>query len=344
MKSISPETRQWLIWCHQGQPREVVLGAMETVARMATYSPFEAPVLVAHCNRNGGECVGYAIACEGAIGVLGGVRYQPKDSSLSSQSPSEAPPSDKYDKYNAETEALVLAEDTWDAMGEVVAQLCEQAFCKGVELVQAILPIDRDGWVDTDLSMAYELGGLQRVATLNQMECEEAQLWCRDFPPASEVLPLRFEPFDAMPWSEWCELVEQTYRDTLDVPELNGIRSIANTLKGYAAGGYGYGQGDLHRPWWSAWMDGKPVGCLLLTPLSESSCELTYLGLVPEARGHRYSPEIMDFIGRWMVAENKHRVVLAVDSRNAPAIHLYRGYGFREMQSLQAWIAIPRKG
>ena len=293
---------------------------------MAKFSPFDAPVLVAHCKRNDGECAGYAISCEGAIGVLGGVRYQPNGPS------------------RPESESEALAEDAWDAMGEVVAQLSHQAFAKGVELVQAILPVDRDGWVDTDLSMAYELGGLQCIAILNQMECEEAQLWCRDFPPASEVLPLRFEPFDAMPWADWCELVERTYCDTLDVPELNGIRSIANTLKGYAAGGYGHGQVDLHRPWWSAWLDGKPVGCLLLTSLSESTCELTYLGLVPEARGHRYSPEIMDFIGRWMVAENKHRVVLAVDSRNAPAIHLYRGYGFRELQSLQAWIAVPPKG
>ncbi len=341
MQSISPETRQWLIWCHQGQPRDAVLGAMETVARMAKFSPFEAPVLVAHCKRNGGECVGYAIACEGAIGVLGSVRYQPKEQTSSSPSPNGKSPTGEYSE---EAEPVGFAEDAWDAMGEVVALLSDQAFAKGVELVQAILPIDRDGWVDTNLSLAYELGGLRRIATLNQMECEEAQLWCRDFPPASEVLPLRFEPFDAMPWNEWCDLVEQTYCDTLDVPELNGLRSIANTLKGYAAGGYGYGQGDLHRPWWSAWLDGKPVGCLLLTPLSESTCELTYLGLIPEARGHRYSPEIMDFIGRWMVAENKHRVVLAVDSRNAPAIHLYRGYGFRELQSLQAWIAVPPKG
>ena len=326
MQSISPETRQWLIWCHHGQPIDVVLGAMETVARMVKHSPFDAPVLVAHCKRNDGESAGYAVACPGAIGVLGVVRYQPNGPS------------------RAESESEPLAEDAWDAMGEVISQLCDQAFGKGVELVQAILSVDRDGWADSDLSMAYELGGLRCIAILNQMECEEAQLWCRDFPPASEVLPLHFEPFDAMQWTDWCELVERTYCDTLDVPELNGIRSIANTLKGYAAGGYGYGQGDLHRPWWSAWLHGKPVGCLLLTPLSESTCELTYLGLVPEARGHRYSPEIMDFIGRWMVAENKHRVVLAVDSRNGPAIRLYRGYGFREMQSLQAWIAVPPIG
>jgi len=321
MQSISPETRQWLVWCHQGQPREAVLGAMETIGRMVKFSPYEDPVLVAHCNRNEGQCVGYAVACEGAIGVLGNVRYQPKDPTI------------------AGSEQEALGEDAWDSMGEVVSQLREQAFGRGLELVQAILPIDRDGWVDTDLSMAYELGGLKRIATLVQMECDEAQLWCREFPPASEVLPIHFEPFDAMPWPQWCDLVERTYCETLDVPELNGVRSISNTLKGYATGGYVHA--DFHRPWWSAWLDGKPVGCLLLTPLSETTCELTYLGLVPEARGHRYSPEIMDFIGRWMVAEKKHRVVLAVDSRNAPAIHLYRGYGFSELQSLQAWIAVP---
>jgi ribosomal protein S18 acetylase RimI-like enzyme len=47
----------------------------------------------------------------------------------------------------------------------------------------------------------------------------------------------------------------------------------------------------------------------------------------------------MQFIQAWMRANRHTKIVLAVDSRNTPAIQLYLAYGFIETNRLQAWFA-----
>jgi hypothetical protein len=201
-----------------------------------------------------------------------------------------------------------------------------------VELVQAILPANDS---DPDVALhadAFAGAGMTHAARLIQMDCSDIPFRYDESPLGFEFSPLRFQPFDRMPWGAWCQLVEKTYVDTVDVPILNGVRSIENTLRGYAVG-----QPKDQLFWWSIHVDDQPIGCLLLTPLFERECELTYLGLIRESRGHRYSPEIMDYAGQWMMEHNKHRILLAVDEKNAAAIHLYVSFGFRELLAIDAW-------
>jgi GNAT superfamily N-acetyltransferase len=301
--------KEWIYWCHSDQPAMYAIAALEAVKRMVDASPYPHPVVLAETQDGDSIARGYAVACQGAIGYLGRLHCQPA--------------------HNDEPSLLA----------RTVADLCRKTLTSGVELVQAILPADADGPVESGLRKAFQSAGMIRAARLLQFECTDIPFRHDGSPMALSFSPIELRSYRDMPWYQWCQLVEETYTDTLDVPILNGIRSIEQTLRGYAVG-----QPENELAWWSIHAGDSPIGCLILTSLSNRDCELTYLGLVPAARGHRYSPEIMDYVGQWMLDQGKSRIVLAVDEKNAPALHLYDSFGFEPMNAVEAWIASPRHG
>jgi mycothiol synthase len=116
----------------------------------------------------------------------------------------------------------------------------------------------------------------------------------------------------------------RSYEGTLDCPELNGVRAIEEIMAGHQS----QGKHDPQR-WWLLYQNGNPVGVLLLTEILEwNSLDISYLGVVPEARGAGLGRLLA---GKSLVearAANTSQVTLAVDSRNHPALHLYRSLGF----------------
>jgi len=322
MDPLSEKARSWIRWCHADQPLYVAEGAIETITRMVHYSPYPNPLVLVGHDDPIALCRGYAVACEGAIAYLGRLRY-----ATHRRGPShEATPGE------ASSTQEQLRDDRFATLSGVLSQLCRESLALDVELIQAILPANDDRKHNDEMSQVFRESGMTYAARLLQMECDALPLEHDASPVAYDFLPLQLHPYEEMPWDPWCRLVEQTYVGTLDVPILNGVRSIENTLRGYAVG-----IPNDQRHWWSIHLDSVPIGCLMLTPVFEHDCELTYLGLIPEARGHRYSPEILDFVSRWMMEHRKQRIVLAVDELNAPAIHLYGNFGFRETQAIDAW-------
>lgn len=304
MQSPTEQERDWIDWCHGDQPAMYSRAAQDAVARMLEVSPYSQPIVLAETRSGQAVARGYAVACEGAIGYLGRIRHQGEGPSLPS------------------------------LLTRTVSALCDHTLDKGVELVQAILPMQEDRAADRASRTAFETAGMLRAACLAQLECCDVPFRHDHSPLPVAFSPLELRPFSQLPWNRWCQLVEETYIDTLDVPILNGIRSIDQTLRGYAVG-----QSPSNLPWWSIHVGEEPVGCLILASLSDQTCELTYLGLIPAARGHRYSPEMMDFVSDWMLRQGKYRIVLAVDVQNLPALHLYQSFGFEQIQTVEAWIA-----
>lgn len=296
--------KEWIYWCHSDQPAMYGLAALEAVRRMVDVSPYPNPIVLSESHDRGAIARGYAVACQGAIGYLGRLHCIPKHI------------------------------DEPSLLARTVADLCRKTLATGVELVQAILPTDSTSPVESGLRRAFESAGMIHAARLLQYECTDIPFRHDGSPLALAFSPIEFRSYRDIPWSQWCRLVEETYTDTLDVPILNGIRSIEQTLRGYAVG-----QPENGLAWWSIHVGDSPIGCLILTSLSSSDCELTYLGLVPSARGHRYSPAIMDYVGEWMLNQGKSRIVLAVDEKNAPALHLYESFGFEPLSTVEAWIA-----
>ena len=139
---------------------------------------------------------------------------------------------------------------------------------------------------------------------------------------------------------EWIvSALEASYVDTLDCPELCGMRGMDDVLDSHKSVG-------VFDPalWWIA-LDESDVAraCLLLAVCPEQdSVELVYLGLDPNVRGLGLGSTLVQFGLRRLYdgslgagsATGKPRVeggggiTCAVDSRNAPAMKLYRRSGF----------------
>jgi len=119
-------------------------------------------------------------------------------------------------------------------------------------------------------------------------------------------------------------LIMKTYEQTLDCPQLNGLRDAADILKGYQA------QGEFSADrWFFVQQDDNDVGVLILTIHPDrGTWELVYMGVVPESRGKRFGEEIVKFAISQASAGGASRLVLAVDQSNAPALDMYRAAGF----------------
>lgn len=118
--------------------------------------------------------------------------------------------------------------------------------------------------------------------------------------------------------------LDRSYIDTLDCPELCGLRETADILQSHRA----TGRWDPAL-WWVVLRRGSPEGCLLLNRAQERGCvELVYLGLSPALRGRGLGSQLLRFglsrVGKPAPTE----VNCAVDERNGPALQLYQRAGF----------------
>jgi ribosomal protein S18 acetylase RimI-like enzyme len=135
---------------------------------------------------------------------------------------------------------------------------------------------------------------------------------------------LEFETYSEDQRSRLGEVIQRTYIETLDCPQLGGVRDMDDVLDGYQA----TGTFDPKR-WLFLRSDSQDVGCLLLAAHPDvPQWELVYLGLVPEARGRGWGLEATRY-AQWLARlADQPRVVLAVDALNAPALAMYAAAGF----------------
>src|SRR5262249_3404199 len=73
--------------------------------------------------------------------------------------------------------------------------------------------------------------------------------------------------------------LEASYEQTLDWPEVNGLRRITQVIEGHQSQGR-FDAGN----WWLAWLNGIPVGVLLLMEQGPGEWEVVYMGVVAAAR------------------------------------------------------------
>ena len=113
------------------------------------------------------------------------------------------------------------------------------------------------------------------------------------------------------------EALDRSYQQTLDCPELCGLRETADVLESHRATGV-----FDHKIWWIAFRDSQPQGCILLARAPEHrSVELVYLGLSPELRGRGVGAGLLRLgLARIVGSAEAHHIACAVDLRNTPAI------------------------
>lgn len=133
------------------------------------------------------------------------------------------------------------------------------------------------------------------------------------------------------------QALEATYEQTLDCPELCGMRTTEDVLASHKAAG-------TFDPalWWLLELDGKPEGCCLITASpAQRALELVYLGLSPRVRGLGLGKRLLALgIAHSTAHHRAWPVHCAVDQRNAPARKLYERFGFEETGRREALVRV----
>jgi ribosomal protein S18 acetylase RimI-like enzyme len=132
------------------------------------------------------------------------------------------------------------------------------------------------------------------------------------------------------------QTLQNTYQDTLDCPELNGVRGVAEVIAGHRS----QSQFDPEL-WLLALADGLPVGVLLLMRSPEThDWEISYVGVVPEARRRGFGRELVLKALAEARAAGAPNLTLSVDARNHPARELYRLLGFEPYDRREIFLAV----
>ena len=205
--------------------------------------------------------------------------------------------------------------------------------------------MDREPGEETETVLAlrelYQKAGLTYVTQLIRMErttpSEFDSSTSFDESPGLSSSKLSFAPYTSLPYDDWVSILEQTYRNSADVPELSELRSARSALEGYQRN-----RATDSESWYVIRVEDQPAGCILLGDSDENTGEITYLGLIPEHRGKGYSSGIMRFVLDWMHKQRLNHIVLAVDCRNLPAVRVYQKWGFQATISYHAWITSPK--
>lgn len=135
----------------------------------------------------------------------------------------------------------------------------------------------------------------------------------------------------------FCGVIAKTYAQSLDCPELSGLRPVEEVLAGHLATGT-----FVPGCWWVALQGESPVGVILLNRISaEPAFEVVYMGVAQPARRAGVAKRLLR---KAMVVARENgatELALAVDERNAPARAMYRRWGFVEHARRAAYIATP---
>jgi ribosomal protein S18 acetylase RimI-like enzyme len=190
----------------------------------------------------------------------------------------------------------------------------------GVAIAQAVL----DEGADPGEGDVLIRGGMPRVTTLLYLRRDASA------PPPS---PSPSRPSPKLEWRGMDEVGEAafagalaaTYAGSLDMPELEGARSLDEVLAGHRGA-------EGHEP--SRWRLGRSpedpdalAVVLLAASPDRDAWEVVYLGLTPEARGRGFGVQAVAHALE-LARPHASAIELAVDERNGPAARLYGRTGF----------------
>jgi GNAT superfamily N-acetyltransferase len=323
---VESDWAQWVRWCHADVDSSFCDTFVDSLRQLSRASEYDRPIIALHVDEETFEAAGYLVLHPGAYGVIGKWRYH-------SRSEDGAHP------HSLDHEVSMIS--------GILKELCQFGFQAGAEVVQHIAAVDPDeldihpsgprSHASDPTKQSLLRSGMNAIATLVQMERWSASGSDVSITGNGQDFGLSFHPWSQIESRQALQLVERTYIGTLDVPELNGVRSTARTLEGYR------GQTkDAEDRWWGVQRESRWVGCLILSRIScnsiDDAWELTYLGIVPESRGIGLSRPILQFAVDQALAAGASRLALAVDVRNTPALQLYRSFGFVPTQFVQAWV------
>lgn len=173
--------------------------------------------------------------------------------------------------------------------------------------------------------------GFTRVGTLHYLRRPAEPVRTRDaktaptWPAGVEVVSVASLPTSRRE-DVLLRVMDASYADTLDCPELCGLRATRDILASHQA----TGQFDPAL-WWIGFAGEEPIACAFMSAWPEQrSCELVYLGIVPAWRGKGLGRTLLEHAMRAAsLARGALSFTCAVDERNTPALRLYDAMGYR---------------
>jgi len=211
---------------------------------------------------------------------------------------------------------------------QLVQSAAEWLQRKGVKLAQTLLRP-----ADSQMAEALLRNGFRHITRLAYLRRDLHTV------PALRT-ELRFVSYDRCGGHLFEQTLLRSYEGTRDCPEVNDRRSIKEILQGHRAQG-------THHPdrWWLAFAQDKPVGVLLLAEMPEwGGWDLSYLGIVPEARRNRYGTDLARKAMLEAQAAGSSQLTLSVDCRNQPAFDLYLKLGFEAYDYQEVYLAFGPLG
>jgi GNAT superfamily N-acetyltransferase len=141
------------------------------------------------------------------------------------------------------------------------------------------------------------------------------------------VTQLKFVPMKPNELKQMIDIVDLTYQNTLDFPKMLGISTAEDIVMNYT--NVSVFRSEL---WFFIYNNtthgDKPIGSLILTTFPEAGeMELTYMGLIEEARGYGYGAEIIRYAESIAEREQSAILLASADQQNQPAIRSYMNAG-----------------
>ena len=151
------------------------------------------------------------------------------------------------------------------------------------------------------------------------------------------LIPAREQPLTRLEFvsgaenkrTELISMIEATYQQSLDCPKLQDMRSTNDILDGYQQ------QGAIPVDGWSfVHHANTAIGCLLMNAFEgKKFWELTYFGLIPEARGQGWGTQVVQQACSHAAKAGAELLITTVDQANQPALAIYRQLGFMPMEN-----------
>jgi ribosomal protein S18 acetylase RimI-like enzyme len=195
---------------------------------------------------------------------------------------------------------------------------------QGAKLAQA-LHSEEDRWLAEPLLR----NGFTRPTSLLYMRRDLKAL-------SAQAFDLDMEPYSSCDQVVFKQTLERTYIDTLDCPEINGVRTLEEALASHRSQG-------IHDPsrWWLARTEAEPIGVLLLTEVPEwFGWDLSYIGIVPDARRRGFGTQLTRIALLEAERAGANEITLSVDERNQRAYEMYCRLGFKAFDRREVYLAV----
>lgn len=181
---------------------------------------------------------------------------------------------------------------------------------------------------------AYLHAGFSKLAVLGYLRRKNPRAKSRDIAPPSLPRGVTIQNWTPGADDDFIAALDRSYVNTLDCPELCGLRETRDVLESHKAAG-------VFEPslWWIVRAEGEPNGAMLFSPgHGGAHIELVYLGLSPALRGKRLGATLLEYGLRVLAGRKEPSITCAVDQRNKPARRLYRKAGFEQFAERAAYI------